>query len=95
MTIKNAIGDGITDDTTALQEAHDRKRGLAAGPWQTGPAPKDGRKILAIFEKVVEFVKWDKSSYFGDKSYGWYVDNHTCFLMDPDQWAEIYEPRLI
>lgn len=65
------------------------KPATAAGPWQTGPAPKDGRKILGIFGSEIQVVYW---KWIDPKIEGWYAP-YASHTIDPYQWAEIYEPK--
>jgi hypothetical protein len=63
----------------------------AAGPWQEGPPPTDGRRILGywayypIGEGPYAVIRWRK----GRKSFG---DRHGKDVLPPSWWAEIYYP---
>lgn len=65
----------------------------AAGPWQPGPAPKDGQWILGYFPfwHPVEIVSWRRNL----KSWVTRLPNGDIEVVYgvPEQWAPIHLPN--
>lgn len=68
----------------------------AAGPWETGPPPKDGTVILAQFKwKGIPDQGRPVTVYWGrdDRVEGWCligdIEDTIWYLPDPIRWARI------